>query len=100
LRKWQKKSLPDKQSFFLNSEKDKLNFSEALTMVTAIPFPLDRSLGGGVKRVTFGRLIVTLSSGQVICVEPVVLKSFKSFEKELKLEKGLKGTGFTTVIFS
>jgi hypothetical protein len=98
LRKWQKKSLPDKQSFFLNSEKDKLNFSEALTMVTAIP--LDRSLGGGVKRVTFGRLIVTLSSGQVICVEPVVLKSFKSFEKELKLEKGLKGTGFTTVIFS
>jgi hypothetical protein len=98
LRKWQKKSLPDKQSFFLNSEKDKLNFSEALTMVTAIP--LDRSLGGGVKRVTFGRLTVTLSSGQVICVEPVVLKSFKSFEKELKLEKGLKGTGFTTVIFS
>ena len=67
-------------------------------MVTAIL--VDRSLGGGVKRVTFGRLTVAVSSGQVIFVEPVVVQSFKSFEKELELEKGLEGTGFTTVIFS
>jgi hypothetical protein len=52
-------------------------------VVTSIP--VDRSLGGSVKRVTFGRLTVAVSSGEVIRVELLVVKSFKSFEKELKL---------------
>lgn len=67
-------------------------------MVAAIP--ADRSLGRGAKRVTFGRLTITVSPGEVICAEPVAVKSFKSFEKEVKLEKGLEATGFTGVIFS
>ena len=62
--------------------------------------PADRSLGGGAKRVTFGRLTITVSPGEVIFAEPVAVKSFKSFEKEVKLEKGLEATGFTGVIFS
>ena len=66
-------------------------------MVAAIS--VDRSLSGGVSRVAFGRLIIIASSGEILRGEPVAVKSFRSFEKDLELEKGLEATGFTAAIF-